>query len=375
MPAESAIGWDLGGAHLKAARLNRSGGVERVMQVPCPLWQGLPHLHAALEQVLPLLGEAALHAVTMTGEMVDFFRDRAEGVTQLVDAMERRFPGSRLTFYAGEKGFVKGGQVGDAIGQIASANWRASAQLVAARLPEALLVDIGSTTTDLIPIREGVVRAQGRDDASRLVAGELVYTGVVRTPVMALVERVPFDGEWSPLIAELFATSADVHRLTGRLPESADQHAAADGGEKTVVGSARRLARMIGRDLDAAPLEAWRHLATWLAGIQARRIEDACVRLRSRERFEVGVPLVAAGVGRFLVEEVAKRLGLPCLGFGRLLPESAEPPDRIGDCAPAVAVAWLGLRAMERNPSAPAGRPRVSPQPKAAPGRVGGDHD
>ena len=141
--------------------------------------------------------------------------------------------------------------------------------------------------------------ARGRDDASRLVAGELVYTGVVRTPLMALARRGRHSsGEWVPLMAEYFATTADVYRLTGQLPEGADQHPAADGGEKTGPASARRLARMIGRDSESAPLAAWRELAGgWLRAAAPDR-----GRLRPTARaggLSEEAPVVAAGVGTF----------------------------------------------------------------------------
>ena len=183
----------------------------------------------------------------------------------------------------------------------------ASAALVAARQPSAFLIDIGSTTTDLIPVHAGRVQARGKDDASRLVAGELVYTGVVRTPIMALVRRVPFAGKWNPVMAEYFATMADVYRLLGRLPEGADQHPAADGGEKTVEASARRLARMLGRDVDVAMLADWQELAGWLAQVQLRRIGHTVAALWSREQLPDNAPIVSAGVGRFLIPDLATR--------------------------------------------------------------------
>ena len=339
MPAETVVGWDLGGAHVKAARLDSSGRVEQVVQVPCPLWRGLGELDRALDAAESLLGPAPTHAVTMTGEMVDLFATRAEGVARLVAAMRDRFTG--LRFYAGAAGFVSPDETASAGLRLASANWMASAALVAARIPDGLLIDVGSTTTDLVPVRDGRVRAHGRDDAGRLEARELAYTGVVRTPVMALAAEVPFDGRSVPLMAELFATAADVHRLCGRLPPGADLYPAADGGEKTDAGSARRLARMIGRDADSLPLEAWRTLARWLAQAQARRIEEACEVVLAREPLPGQAPLVAAGVGRFLVTDLAARLHRRCLDFASLLPEPGPEPELVSDCAPAVAVAWL----------------------------------
>jgi probable H4MPT-linked C1 transfer pathway protein len=228
----------------------------------------------------------------------------------------------------------------------------ASAALVAACLPEAVFIDVGSTTTDFVAVRGGRVCASGATDAERLLAGDLLYTGVVRTPVMALAAEVPFGGDWVPVVPELFATAADVHRLTGRLPESADQHPAADGGAKTIAGSARRLARMIGRDAESAPLAEWQRLAEWLAESQATRIDAAWDRLLSRAQVADGAALVVAGVGRFVALDLARRRKHSALEFGCLLPVAEEQRERATDCAPAVAVAWLAQRsALSRSPA------------------------
>jgi probable H4MPT-linked C1 transfer pathway protein len=158
---------------------------------------------------------------------------------------------------------------------VASANWAASAQLVASHLPDTLFLDIGSTTTDIVAIRDGKLAVRGHSDYERLACEELVYTGIVRTPVMALADRIPFGGNLIPPVAEYFATTADVYRLTGELPEGADQLPAADNGGKTLRDSARRLARMIGRDLESAPLSAWRQCARHLAEMQLWKIRQA----------------------------------------------------------------------------------------------------
>jgi probable H4MPT-linked C1 transfer pathway protein len=345
--AGAVIGWDVGGAHLKGARLGPSGSVERVVQIACPLWQGMPHLQAALDQSIAQLGPAPLHAVTMTGEMVDLFGDRNEGVARLTAAMRERLADAALWFYAGSAGFVEPDGAAIAAGRIASANWMASASLVAQQVPAALMVDVGSTTTDLVPLAGGRVEARGRDDAERMVSGELLYTGVVRTPVMVLAARVPFAGEWVPVMAEYFATTADVHRICGRLPEGADQHPAADAGEKTVPASARRLARMVGRDVDSAPAEAWRALAEWLARAQARAMGDACDRLLSRG-LPGDAPIVGAGVGRFIAAQIAHDRGRPYRDFGSLVQADQAAQRAASDSAPAVAVAWLARQRQSR---------------------------
>ena len=347
MTGEPVIGWDVGGAHLKAARLDAQGHVQQVVQLPCPLWQGMERLQAALGATLGQLAPARVHAVTMTGEMVDFFPDRAAGVSHLVAAMCDRLSPADIRFYAGAAGFLSADQVAAHTTELASANWLASASCVAALRQEALFIDTGSTTVDLAPVLAGRVVARGRNDYERLVAGELLYTGVVRTPVMAFAPMVPFAGEWVPLMAEHFATAADLYRLTEQLPEEADLHPAADGAAKSVAGSARRLARMIGRDADSAAPEVWRTLAAWLTALQLHRVEDACDRLRDLHQLPESTPLVAAGAGRFLAREIAAHRGWECLDFADLLPGGSGSGGRASDCAPAVAVAWLLQRAWQ----------------------------
>jgi probable H4MPT-linked C1 transfer pathway protein len=341
MRTSDYIGWDIGGAHLKVACLNGDGTVEHVLQLPCPLWQGLAHLRDALGQALEKLPDrAAFHAITMTGELVDLFSSRADGVRQLLNTIASRLPAGRVCVYAGDAGFVSPADSEGLVDQIASANWLATAAFIAPRVPQALIVDIGSTTTDIIPVRGGI-QARGRTDHERLACQELVYTGIVRTPVMAVADRVPFDGEWIEPMAEHFAAMADVYRLCQRLPVDADQMPAADNGGKSVTDSARRFARMLGRDMESASPGAWRRCAEYVAERQLRRIADASARILSRETLDEGAPLIGAGVGRFLVRELAERLERPYVDFSQFIDFAPATEHWLASCAPAIAVAGL----------------------------------
>lgn len=343
--SQSIIGWDIGGAHLKAACLSDAGRVEWVMQQPCPVWQGLPLLEQAMASVKQRIQERQpLHVLTMTAELVDLFPDRSTGVQRLLDVAAHQLQPAPLLVYAGRAGFVHPLQVSDYLADIASANWHATARFLAGRVDRGILVDIGSTTTDLIPFAGGQVLAQGRDDRERLTKSELVYTGVVRTPVMAVADRVPFDGEWTTLMAEYFATMADVYRLTGELPPHADQMPTADQQGKSVAESATRLARMLGCDAHEASHAAWQRCAEYLAGQQVQRIEQALARLLSRRQMESGAPVIGAGVGRFLVEKIARRLELQYVDFAQYLDNSATAGEWAAGCAPAVALTKLAQK-------------------------------
>ncbi len=337
---DPVIGWDLGGAHIKAARLDHEGVVERVVQLPCPLWRGMEHLDAGILEARERLGSAPVHAVTMTGEMVDLFPDRGEGVVRIAGRMRELLAGAECRYY-GLRGFVPPAAIATRTAEIASANWRASAELVARHTPAALLVDIGSTTTDVIAILGGKVVAQGSTDAERLVSRELVYTGVVRTPVMALAPAARVEDVEIPLMAEYFATAADVYRLTGELPGGADLHSTADGGDKSPEASARRLARMVGRDAASASLGVWVGLARDLARRQAAQIAAAMSEVARRAMVPPDAPVISAGAGRFVAARVASSLGRPIREFSSLTPAAAGLRELVSDCAPAVAVAWL----------------------------------
>lgn len=336
------IGWDVGGAHLKAARIETGhegeGRPVAALLRPSPLWQGLDHLDAALEAAGRDLGadEATAHAVTMTGELADIFPSRREGVRALAARLTQKLAAhgpAPLFFYAGEAGFLAAPEIAGRERLVASANWHASAALAAARFGTGLFIDIGSTTTDLIPFRDGRVIARGADDASRLAAGELVYTGIARSFALALAPRVPVGGAWVPMMGEYFATAADLHRLRGELPAGADVLPAADGGAKTEAASAARLARMIGRDAEDLAPEALRELALYLAESQLRQIFDGAAQVLSAALLPPAAPLVGAGVGRFLLPRLAARLERP------LVMLFAEAP--FADHAPAAAVALL----------------------------------
>lgn len=333
------IGWDIGGAHVKAARID-GGRVSGVLQVACPLWQGLDKLDTAVAEALAALGAAPRHAVTMTGEMTDLFDARADGVAGIAQRMRTALAGE-ITLYAGRAGWAEVDDARARADDIASANWLATAAWIATRLPQALLADVGSTTSDLIVI-DGGVATTSRSDADRLISGELVYAGVVRTPLMALAPAVDFKRQRHRLMAEYFATSADVWRLLGELPEHADQYPAADGGAKTAEASARRLARMIGRDLAEGSMEDWRALASAFADAQLGALIDACSALPGIAALAPEAPVVCAGAGRFVAARLARALGRPAVTLGELLADLApDCADEATTCAPAVAVGLL----------------------------------
>lgn len=340
MTTISRLGWDVGGAHVKVAAFSDDGRLAAVRIAPCPVWQGAQHLTDALRKLRAEFPAGIPSAVTMTAEVADLWPDRHAGVVGTAKLLIEELGGAPLTLFAGPDGFVAPEEADTYAATIGSANWFATAALLAHLLPGGILVDIGSTTSDLIPFGDSKVQARGFTDPERLSSNELIYTGIARTPVMALTARAPFDGRGVPLMAELYATTADVYRILDLLPDNADLHPSADGGDKSVEASARRLLRMVGQDLTPKTQPKVRRLAYHLAQEQLHVLGEALNCVASAMPDDVGL-VVGAGVGRFLARTLAERRGAAYLDLADVLTDDASLAGVAADCAPAVAVGLL----------------------------------
>ena len=324
-------GWDIGGANLKAVRLSAAG--LKVVQQSFAIWQQRDELVEALARISAELGPAPYAAVTITAELSDAFRTKREGITFVLDAIQAALPKTELKIFGLDGQFHTPAMAYEQPMLVAAANWLATALLVARDFADGLLVDIGSTTTDIIPIGGGRVLAEGRNDPERLVRGELLYTGALRTPICAIVQRVPLWGGWCPIAAELFATAQDVHLLLGHLLAEQCTSPSADGRPVTPEFAAERLARVVCADRELLRGDEVRAIAQYIATEQIHQIAGAMAQVMSRVPGEGSV--LAVGVGAFLAEAAAARLGLSSLRPTTL----SSGPASIA--APAVAVAFL----------------------------------
>ena len=335
------IGWDVGGAHLKAARAV-DGRVVDAVQFASPLWLGLNHLDDAFAQAKARLGPADGHAVAMTGELSMAFASRAQGVAALGEIVAAALAPAPTRFYAGRAGWLGARELAGRAGDVASANWHASAALAARHAPDAMLIDMGSTTTDIIPIAGGLIGARGYSDAERLASGELVYAGLARSLVFASANRAPFAGGWTPLMADDFADMADVHRVIGDMPQGVDVQKTTDGRGKSAAESRARLARMVGRDAHEASDAAWLALARYFAEAQLRELADAAAQVLSQGGVDDAAPVVAAGIGADVLCELSRRLGRRHVDFGELIGAAPSATRAATHFAPAAALAILG---------------------------------
>ena len=325
------IGLDVGGANTKAVW--RNAGERRIVSRPFEVWRDREALEAVLREVVAGVAPEPVEAValTTTAELSDAFRTKREGVGFVLDAAEAAFGGPLLLAFTTKGEVVPFPEARARAPEVAAANWMASALAVAALYPDALMIDVGSTTADVVPIATGRVVAAGRTDLDRLLAGELVYTGALRTNLAAIAPRVPVRDGSCPVASELFAISADVHLILGHLTPDAYTCATPDGRPATVELARERVARLVCADAEQMAAEEIDAIAAFLHAEQVRQVEAAIRQVSGR--FEVAPPVVPLGAGAFLAREAAEHLGRAVFE----LPWSAAERD----AAPAAALAEL----------------------------------
>jgi probable H4MPT-linked C1 transfer pathway protein len=356
------FGWDIGGAHLKLSRLEIAGegrAAIRTRIVPFEIWKAPGDLTARLRHLLgsedpggdssgsrrdaAASPQRAPHGVTMTAELSDVFPTKTEGVRSVLRSCEAALGCASVLVLNSEGAFLPLGEARERPLTVAAANWSACAHLIARGTGPSILVDVGSTTTDIIPIRNDGPVAIGRTDTERLMSGELVYTGTLRTLPASLTETVPLRGRPCRVTSEYFCVMADVYRVLGRIDESDYSVATPDGRGKDRRESAARLARLVCADHGELTDAEIRGIAADLERRQIDRIAHGVREVTERHPDLIDRPLVLAGVGSFLARESAALLGRRAIALTDLLPDvEGGDWDR---AAPSAAIALLLARA------------------------------
>jgi probable H4MPT-linked C1 transfer pathway protein len=286
------LGIDIGGANTKLA--SSDGKLAELHYIP--LWKNTELPQALLDISGRLKPEKA--GAVITGELADCFPDKETGLSYIIDAVNNAF--SDAYFLDNSGNFTK-----EKKRELAAANWMASALLVAMVFKECIFMDIGSTTTDIIPIEKGVPHA-GKTDFERLKNSELVYTGVLRTNIATILKTVKLNGNTFRTSSELFAITADAYMVLGMISGEEYTCDTPDGGGKNLVDAKRRLARIVCADLTEIGDDEIVSIARQVMEKQVKEITDA---LRDLAKKLMLNRMVACGLGEFLAEKAAVELG------------------------------------------------------------------
>jgi len=317
------LGLDIGGANTKAALVEGLGSNIRLTATAIrylPFWRGgrdaLPHVLRELTSELIQGERVECIAVTMTAELSDVFQSKREGVEYILGCVTKAYGGVDIRVLDSTGSFRSVDEALKGPLEVAGANWAATARLLTLSFRDCLMIDVGSTTTDIIPITEGRVTAEGKNDLERLATGELIYTGALRSSVATVVDSIPVLGRVTRVAAEPFALTGDVHLLLGNITPREYSTETADGRGTSKVECLSRLARIVCSDLSMLGEDEVLKMASYIYERQLEKICDGIrqvsERLTHRDLYEV--PVVTAGLGGgFLGGKAASRVGFKTL--------------------------------------------------------------
>lgn len=333
----SWLGIDIGGANLKAA-----DGRGWARTVPFALWRNPRGLTEELGELVESSPEAERLIATMTGELCDCFNSKAEGVRYILDSISIVAKNRPVRMYCIDGRFATMAEASESPHLAAASNWHALATFVGRFVASGtgLLIDVGSTTTDVIPLVDGKVAAQGRNDTERLLLQELLYRGVGRTPICALTDALPLRERLCPVAAEVFATTADAYLLLGDLTEDSEADWTADGQPLTKQFARQRLARQLCADADELRPDDFARIANTIRDVQHGELTRSIHAVTNRMPNPPSI-CVLSGSGEFLAEAVVRRVLPSC----RMFSLTKEIGLQASACAPAHAIAVLAAEA------------------------------
>jgi len=324
---------DIGGANLKAA-----DGESFAVSQPFPMWEDSRHLVDSLRQLISLVPKVTHVAATMTGELADCFNTKTEGVKFILNALSTAADGRHTRVYLTNGKLVS---LQTALKQpllAAASNWHALASFAGRYVTDGvgLMIDAGSTTCDLIPLVDGQPVTIGKTDTNRMINGELIYTGVQRTPVCAIAQLIPWRGRKCPIAHEVFATMWDVYLTLGDLPEEPNRKDTADRRPATKSAARDRLARAICADREVFSAADAQAMSAALADAQEKKIASIITQLFARLP-QPPHTIVLSGQGEFMVRRVLDKAKIK----SSLVALARELGPEMSQCAPAHALAVL----------------------------------
>ena len=297
------LGLDIGGANIKTA----FSGVDGLIQGSCyfPIWKRKQDLRPFLGKVVKDFKPEKI-ALTMTAKLSDAFSNKREGVNFILDSLEECFNG-RIHILSTQGVFISPREARRYYMKVASANWVAISQYAAKKYDSGVLVDVGSTTTDIIPFKDGLIASEGETDLERLQKGELLYSGALRTNLATIADSVPVRGVDTRVSSEFFALTADIYRVLGDIKEIDYVCETPDGRGKSIKECVARIARVVCADSlmldDVDIVGIARHLGDKQLDLFSGHIENTTGRWGLNKAF-------ICGSGSFIAHKAACKAGL-----------------------------------------------------------------
>lgn len=308
----AVLGIDIGGANTKAVSIIAEHGKLKGTKVAVeyfPIWKEPQKLTSTLLKLKKQLkiGHFEGVGVTMTAELSDAYATKREGVHQILANVKQAFPNQSIYVLNTNSQMIPIKDAEDSPLSVAAANWAATGWLVAQKIPNCIIVDVGSTSASLIPVLESQVAAKGNTDLDKLICGELVYSGSLRTNVAAMVNHVPIRLGVAGVASELFALSADVHLVLGNITEKQYICETADSRGKTIPEAMARLARVVCADTEMLTNQEIVNIAQYIYNQQVQQVAHALARVYTNleKRASSEIPVVVTGLGKDFIARAA----------------------------------------------------------------------
>jgi len=353
----NVLGLDIGGANTKAAFLKTQDGMVKEYRTSVeyfPIWKmGREQLPRVLEKLRKrLVDSTSLNGVgvTMTAELSDAYWTKKEGVNHILDCAARVFNDVPIFVLSVEAKLLSVGDARREPLKVASANWAATGWMVSQVIKNCLVVDVGSTTTSIIPVINGKIAAEGRTDMEKLRNGELVYSGSLRTNVATIVNGIPVRGRIAQVSSELFAQSGDVHLLLDNIREEEYTVETCDGRGKTKTEAMARLARVVCADIEMLTEQEIMYMAQFVYRRQLEQIAGGLQQVYEQIKsllLQEKIPVVVTGLGRdFLARKAAEKAG-----FKKIIDLSKKIGVEASVVSPAVGMALMVTSNLEGKPT------------------------
>lgn len=314
-------GFDIGGANTDLAVIDFEGDEIKNIEVDfayLPMWSNNEDLSQALveliENICPV-SEIDAVGISMTAELVDAYDTKKEGVLDVVEKCEQTF--NCPIAYVGIEGMMSKTEIRKTPLKAAAANWIATAQIATLISDNCIFIDTGSTTTDIIPIKDGVECAIGKSDFDRSATGELVYTGTLRTNLASFLDKVELNGKEYRVASELFAQTADVYMVLDLITEDDYVCDTFDGESKSKMDCAKRIARVVCADLEMLSMDDIVEMSRFIHQKQVEQIADGLKQVHETQSIDL---IVVTGLGKDILDKpAAELLGLEVKSMGDIL--------------------------------------------------------
>lgn len=314
-------GFDIGGANTDLAVIDFDKEEIKNIEVDfayLPMWSNNDDLSRVLveliENICPI-SEIDAVGISMTAELVDAYDTKKDGVLDVVKKCEETF--DCPIAYVGIDGMLSKDEIEETPLKAAAANWIATVQIATLISDNCIFIDTGSTTTDIIPIKNGKECAIGKSDFDRSATGELIYTGTLRTNLASFLDKVELNGKEYRVASELFAQTADVYTVLDLIKPEDYVCDTFDGESKSKVDCAKRIARVVCADLEILSMDDIIEMSKFIHKKQVAQIADGLKQVVETQDLDL---IVVTGLGKDILDKpAAESLGLEVKSMGDIL--------------------------------------------------------